>query len=180
MKFAKIKTPRKFLFIQYIEGFHVTSHQANFASHHTRNPHAGFLLAWQGIGKHNQMSHYLLFHTTIPNYNRVTKILAHRLGGNFKSFCEVDQKCKHFFFLHHATQKGRGFAGANSLFWDVIEICFERMQTESSDKSCRLKCQIILMNRRLINVLMLKRFVVFQTVTRGGTCLTLSNEHTPS
>ena len=28
-----------------IEGFHVTSYQANFASHHTCNHHVGFLLA---------------------------------------------------------------------------------------------------------------------------------------
>ena len=31
-----------------IEGFHVTSYQANFASHHTRDRHVGFLLAWNG------------------------------------------------------------------------------------------------------------------------------------
>ena len=32
------------IIIYTIEGFHVTSYQANFASHHTRNRHVGFLL----------------------------------------------------------------------------------------------------------------------------------------
>ena len=44
-----------------IEGFHVTSYQANFASHPTRDRHVGFLLAWRGIGKHDKMSRYFLF-----------------------------------------------------------------------------------------------------------------------
>ena len=44
-----------------IEGFHVTSYQANFASHHTRNRHVGFLFAGDGIGKHNKMFRYFLF-----------------------------------------------------------------------------------------------------------------------
>ena len=44
-----------------IEGFHVTSYQANIASHHTRDRHVGFLLALNGIGKHNKMSRYFLF-----------------------------------------------------------------------------------------------------------------------
>ena len=39
-----------------IEGFHVMSYQANFASHHTHDRHVGFPLAWQAIGKHNKMS----------------------------------------------------------------------------------------------------------------------------
>ena len=83
-----------------IESFHVTSYEANFASHHTCDCHVGFLLAWRGIGKHNKMPHYFyLVHTTISNYNRVTKISTHTPVGNFKSFCEVNQKFKHFFFL---------------------------------------------------------------------------------
>ena len=36
-----------------IEGFHVTSYQANFASHRTRDRHVGFL--------YNKMSRYFLF-----------------------------------------------------------------------------------------------------------------------
>ena len=83
-----------------IESFHVTSYEANFASHHTCDCHVGFLLAWRGIGKHNKMPHYFyLVHTTISNYNRVTKISAHTPVGNFKSFCEVNQKFKHFCFF---------------------------------------------------------------------------------
>ena len=44
-----------------IEDFHVMSYQANFASHHTRNRHVGFLLAWHGIEKYNKMFPYFLF-----------------------------------------------------------------------------------------------------------------------
>ena len=39
-----------------VEGFHVTSYQANCASHHTRDSHVGFLFPQSGIGKHNKMS----------------------------------------------------------------------------------------------------------------------------
>ena len=42
-------------------GFYVTSYQANFASHHTRDRHVGFLFAWDGIAKHNKMYRYFLF-----------------------------------------------------------------------------------------------------------------------
>ena len=45
----------------YIEGFHVTLYQANFASHHTRNRHVGFLLAWHGQEKKQQQNFPLLF-----------------------------------------------------------------------------------------------------------------------
>ena len=44
-----------------IEGFHVTSYQANFASHHTRGGHVGFFFTQSGIGKYNKMSPYFLF-----------------------------------------------------------------------------------------------------------------------
>ena len=45
----------------YREGFHVTSYQTNFASHHTRNLHVGFLFTWSGIGKYKKMSRCFLF-----------------------------------------------------------------------------------------------------------------------
>ena len=51
-----------------IEGFHVMSYQANFASHHTRDRHVGFLAPLSGIGKHNKMSHnssYSSYHNDI-------------------------------------------------------------------------------------------------------------------
>ena len=44
-----------------IQDFHVTSYQANFPSHHPRDRHVGFLLGWNGLGKHNKMSRYFLF-----------------------------------------------------------------------------------------------------------------------
>ena len=44
-----------------IKSFHVTSFQANFASHHTRDRHVGFLSPQSDIGKHNKMSQNFLF-----------------------------------------------------------------------------------------------------------------------
>ena len=44
-----------------VKGFHVTSYQANFAGHHTRNHHVGFLFTCDSIGKSNKMFHYFLF-----------------------------------------------------------------------------------------------------------------------
>ena len=37
------------------------SYQANFASHHTRDRHVGFLSTLSSIGKHNKMSQNFLF-----------------------------------------------------------------------------------------------------------------------
>ena len=45
----------------YRESFHVTSYQANFASHHTRDRHVGFLTPQAGMGKYNKMSQNFLF-----------------------------------------------------------------------------------------------------------------------
>ena len=54
---------------------HVTSYEANFASHHTRDSHVGFLLAWYGIGSTTKCSAtFYQVHTTIPNYNIMTRI----------------------------------------------------------------------------------------------------------
>ena len=44
-----------------IEGLHVTLQQANFASHHTRERHIGFLCTRNGIGKDNKIFCYFLF-----------------------------------------------------------------------------------------------------------------------
>ena len=54
-------------------GFFVTSYQANFASHHIRNRHVGFLLKWHGIEKYNKMFRYFLFS---PYYNTKLHVLA--------------------------------------------------------------------------------------------------------
>ena len=43
-----------------VEGFHVTSYQANFATHDTRDHHVGFLTARDSIRKHNKIFHYFL------------------------------------------------------------------------------------------------------------------------
>ena len=97
-----------------VEGFHV-----KFSSHHTRYSHVGFLLAWYGrpIGKHSKMSHYILFSSyNITKLLQNNKILAHTLGENFRSFEEVNQKFKRFyfiFFLYCTIQKGNRATGQN-------------------------------------------------------------------
>ena len=91
---------------QLIEGFHVTSYQTNFASHHTRDRHVGFLSAWHGIGNTTKWPvTFHLVHTTTPNYQSEKNISTHTVGGNFKSFCEVNQKFHRFFvvFLYTLT-----------------------------------------------------------------------------
>ena len=61
-----------------IEGYHVTSDQANFGSHHTRDRHVGFLSVWDDIEKNSKMFHHFLFICiTLQNYNRVPRISAH-------------------------------------------------------------------------------------------------------
>ena len=52
-----------------IEGFHVTSYQANFASHYTCDSHVGFLLALSNIGHKTKCPViFYLVHITIPDY----------------------------------------------------------------------------------------------------------------
>ena len=95
------------------------SYQANFASHHTHDRHVGFLLACNGIGKHNKMSPYFLFNsyhnTKLKQSDK--NISTHTLGGNFKSFCEVNRKFQRFLLFssipHHT--KGNQAAGQNHL-----------------------------------------------------------------
>ena len=65
-----------------IEGSHVMSYQANFASHHTPNCHVGFLS--HGAVLENTIKcpkTFYLVHTTIPNYNWVTRISAHTFNS---------------------------------------------------------------------------------------------------
>ena len=49
-----------------MEGFHVTSYQANFASHHTCDRHVGFLFTRSSIEKYNKMCYFLVssYHNT--------------------------------------------------------------------------------------------------------------------
>ena len=58
----------------------------------------------------------LLLFVFLLNYNRVTRILAHTLGGNLKSFCKVNQKFQlflgFFFFIPRHT-KGTQAVGQN-------------------------------------------------------------------
>ena len=63
--FKSLAMPLMSLQLEYcnvcIGGFHVTSCQANFASHHTHNRHVGFLFMCEGIGKSNKMFHNFSF-----------------------------------------------------------------------------------------------------------------------
>ena len=53
-----------------IERFHVTSNQANFASHHTCDHHVGFLFARKVLENTTKCSvMFYLVHTTLPNCN---------------------------------------------------------------------------------------------------------------
>ena len=54
-----------------VEGFHVTSYQTNFASHHIYDRHVGFLFTRSCIGRKptKWQVTFDLVHTTIPNYN---------------------------------------------------------------------------------------------------------------
>ena len=85
--------------------FHVTLYQANFASHHTRNRHVGFLS--QGVALEYTLKcpiTFYLFHTTIPNYNWVKRASTNTLSWNFNSFYEVNQVQTFFVvFLYTAT-----------------------------------------------------------------------------
>ena len=95
-----------------VEGFHVMSYEANFASHHTCDRHAGFLFAWSGIGKYNKMSLYFLFSSYHNTKLQLRNISPHTLGWNFKSWYEVNQKkeCFLLFFStpRHTKRKPRG------------------------------------------------------------------------
>ena len=100
-----------------LEGFHVASYQAHFASHLTRDCHVGFLSPQSGIGKYNQMfQNFYLVHISIPSYDRKTRILAHTLGWNLESCCEVNPKYQRvlsFFSIPIYTKRKRG-SGAKS------------------------------------------------------------------
>ena len=56
------------------------------------------------------MSHYFFYlvHSTISNYNWVTRILAHTLGGNFESFCEVNPVFEHFVLFFSIPRHTKG------------------------------------------------------------------------
>ena len=73
-------------------------------------------MAWYRKKQQNVQLRFNLVHTTIPNYNRVTRnISTHTLGGNFESFCKVNQKFQRFllFFSIPRHTKGNQAAGKN-------------------------------------------------------------------
>ena len=60
-----------------MEGFHVMSYWANFATYPTCDRHVGFLLHAQIKENTTKCLFTFLFHNTIPNYDWVTSILKH-------------------------------------------------------------------------------------------------------
>ena len=97
--------------IKTIGGFHVTSYQANFASHCTRNCHVGFLLACDGIGKNTKCSiTFYLVPTTLPNYNQMTILSAHTHTHSDEIFSMSKSKVQAFllFFFIHVPHCAKG------------------------------------------------------------------------
>ena len=56
-----IKTPCASVTTKWESIEDVISYQAKFASHHTHNPHVGFLFPQSGIGKHNEIGQNFSF-----------------------------------------------------------------------------------------------------------------------
>ena len=89
----------------------MTSYQANFASHPTRNRHVGFLFHGRVYENTTKcLVSFYLVHITIPNYDRVTRILKHT-RGRIKSCYKVNQKKQQFLLFfsipHHTKRKQR-------------------------------------------------------------------------
>ena len=60
--------------LKLIEGFHVTSYQANFARHQPSDHHVGFLSPKSGKGKFNKMSlNFLILFKSQYHYHTTTK-----------------------------------------------------------------------------------------------------------
>ena len=109
----------------FIESFHVTSYQANFATHHSCDRHVGFLFQRSGIGKHKRMCYKFIFlsssyHNIIPTYNWVTRIYT--FDWNFKSFYKVNQKYQRVLFRYTAPYKKETKAGRNRVYIGAYRI----------------------------------------------------------
>ena len=71
----------------------MTSYEASFVSHPTRDRHVGFLLHERVKENTTKcLVTFYLVHITIPNFDQVTIILKHTLDRNFKSCYKVNQK----------------------------------------------------------------------------------------
>ena len=77
-------------------GFSCDVISSQFCKSSNSRPPCWFPFAWTGIGKYNKslVTFYSVHITIIPNYDRVTRILKHTLGWNFKSCYKVNQKKK--------------------------------------------------------------------------------------
>ena len=91
-----------------IEYFHVTSYEANCASHHTRDVHVGFLYLQSGIGKPNKMSKnfsFISYHNTKLQLS--DKNISTHTRVNFKILLRSKSKITVCFdvFLHTTLYK---------------------------------------------------------------------------
>ena len=85
---------------QNIEGFHVTSYQINFASHHTSDRHVGFLSTWDDIGKSNKMLHYFwLSSYHITKLQQSDKNISAHSGFKFQMIPFIKWKVRAFFVV---------------------------------------------------------------------------------
>ena len=84
-----------------IEGFHMTSYQSKFCKSYQRPPCQVSSLNRRVLGKTTKCSinTFYLVHTTLPNYNRVTRISAHSHTLVYKFFHEVNPKLDLFFLF---------------------------------------------------------------------------------
>ena len=77
------------------------------------------------LGKTTKCSStFYLVHTTLPNYNRVTRVSAHRLHWNFISFL-WNRKLKRFFpslstALYKNCARGGAYCDVQTLVWSMI------------------------------------------------------------
>ena len=98
-----------------IEGFHVTSYQAHFASHLTGGRHVGFHSLHSGVGKYNQMPQNFLFSLYHKTKLQLSdKNISTHTQVKFKILLWSESKIIAYFvvFLHTALYKRKPRSGA--------------------------------------------------------------------
>ena len=102
-----------------IEGFHVTSYQANFASPRPRDRHVGFLSPQSGIGKHNKMPQNFSF-SLYPN----TKLQLSDKNISLHTWVKFEillwRESKITVRFPYAVQKGNQGAGQTSCAYKYV------------------------------------------------------------
>ena len=93
-----------------IGGLNVTSYRANFASHHTRDHHVGFLFTCEeceGVGKSTKCHNFLFSSFHITKLQASDKNISTHTPMNFQTLPRSESKVLAFFvvFLHTALCK---------------------------------------------------------------------------